>query len=263
MLPGNNFMKKRQILFLAFTICIVLIGFTVFFAADNKGYIQTVFAGPQTAVLHFFQVFSPSDSKLQKENKTLTLELAKMNLIKADNNSLHDQFLTANPPNKNLLPVQIVGMPSFLPGETFPEEYILHAGKKEKVFMNAPIIYKDNLVGKVIKLEDHFSEVILVSNKDMTFSGKTSGTNAAGIVKGTGNGTVIFDNVLQSDTLKVGDVVVTSGEVDINGKGLPPDLVVGKITSVEKNASSLFQRASIAPLINFNKLADVFVLLSN
>ncbi len=256
-------MAKRQILFLVFIFCAIVAFFTLFFISDSRGYIQTVFSGPQTVLLHLFQIFKISDGKTQQENKALTLELAKMNLIKADNASLHDQFLTSNPPNKNLLPAQIVGMPSFLPGISMPEGYILHAGKKEKVFINAPIIYKDNLIGKVVNLEDHFSKVILVSNKNMSFSGKTTDTGATGIIKGTGNGTIIFDNVLLSDTLKVGDIVVTSGEVDINGKGFPPDLVVGKITSVEKNPSSLFQRASVASLINFSKLTNVFVLLSD
>jgi rod shape-determining protein MreC len=153
-------------------------------------------------------------------------------------------------------------MPSFIPGFAMPENYIIHVGKMEKVYVNAPIIYKDNLVGRVTQIEDHFSKVLLVSNKSMSFSAKTSETGANGIVRGTGNGNVIFDNVLLSDTLKVGDVVVTSGEVDINGKGFPPDLIVGKITSVEKNPSNLFQKASIAPLVDFRKLTNVFVLMS-
>ncbi|MDE2589911.1 MAG: hypothetical protein KGL95_09645, partial [Patescibacteria group bacterium] len=210
-------MVKRQILFFVFIICAVVVVLTLFFVTDNKGYIQTVFAFPQTVFLHIYQIFKVPDSKLSQENKNLTMQLVKMNLIKADNNSLRDQFQTSNPPNKNLLPVQIVGMPSFLPAVSEPEAYILHAGKKEKVFMNAPIIYKDNLVGKVVKLEDHFSEAMLVSNKNMSFAGKSTETGASGIVRGTGNGTVIFDNVLLSDTLKVGDIIVTSGEVDING----------------------------------------------
>lgn len=256
-------MTRRQILLPVFILCILLSIVIILFVSDGKGYIQTIFSGPQTVLLHLTQFFSIPTNKLQKENADLTVKLAKMNLIKGDNASLHDQFLTPNPAHQNLLPSQIVGMPSFMPGVSMPENYIIHVGKKENVYINAPIIFKDNLVGRVIQTEDHFSKVLLVSNKSMSFSAKTSETQASGIIRGAGNGAIVFDNILLSDSLKVGDVVVTSGEEDINGKGFPPDLIVGKITSVEKNPSNLFQKASIAPLLDFRKLTNVFVLMSD
>lgn len=70
---------------------------------------------------------------------------------------------------------------------------------------------------------------------------------------------MILDNVLLSETLKVGDVVLTNGDIDQNGKGLPPDLIVGKITSVDKNPSALFQKADVVSFVDFSKLSTLFV----
>lgn len=256
-------MRRRQIFFPVFILCALTVFFIFLFISDTKGYIQTIFSTPQTLSLHIFKLFSLPQENIRKENVSLTIQLAKLDLIKADNASLRDQFQTSYPSQKNLLPAEIVGMPSFFPGVSMPEEYIVHVGKKDRVFLNAPVVFKDNLIGEVVLMQDHFSKVLLVSNKSTSFSAKTSETGATGIIRGEGNGSIIIDNVLLSDTLKVGDVVVTSGEVDINGKGFPPNLIIGKITSIEKNPSNLFQKASVAPLVDYSRLTNVFVLLSD
>jgi len=256
-------MIKKKIPIFVFIFCIFLSIVTLVFIKDRKGLIHATFSIPQTTTLFIFNFFRIGQSSESKENILLRTELAKMNLLQADNASLRDQFQTSSPLQSQLLPSTIVGMPSFLPGFSMPEEYVIHAGKKDKVEINYPIIYKDNFIGKVVDLQDNFSKVLLVSNKNTSFTAKTAQTEATGIVRGMGNGRIIFDNVLLSDSLKVGDMVVTGGDVSLNGKGFPPGLIIGKITSVERNPSNLFQKASVLPLVDFSRLINVFVLISN
>ena len=94
----------------------------------------------------------------------------------------------------------------------------------------------------------------------MSFPAKTSQTNAIGVLKGSGNNTMVLDNVVLSDDLKVGDLVVTAMDQDIKSQGFPPNFIIGKIISVEKNPSSLFQRASLSGLVDVTKLSFVFVI---
>jgi cell shape-determining protein MreC len=54
---------------------------------------------------------------------------------------------------------------------------------------------------------------------------------------------------------------LTNGDITLSGSGFPPDLVVGKITSVEKKPSSLFQKAEVESFINFSKITAVFVIV--
>ena len=72
-----------------------------------------------------------------------------------------------------------------------------------------------------------------------------------------------FQNFVLSDKFEKGDVVVTKGNIDEQGNGIPPDLIVGKIISVHKNPSALFQTAEIESLVNVSRLDTVFILEGN
>jgi rod shape-determining protein MreC len=159
-----------------------------------------------------------------------------------------------------LLPANIVGAPSFIPGISTPETFIIDKGTSDGVKVGDAVVYKNNLLGKISKISDSLSEVTLVTNTSSSFTAKTSSSQALGVIKGQGGGQMILDNVLLSDNLKPSDLVLTNGDTNLSGKGYPPDLVVGKIVSVDKKASSLFQRAEVSSFIDFAKITTVFVI---
>ena len=128
---------------------------------------------------------------------------------------------------------------------------IIDKGSTDKIKEGDSIVYKDNLLGKVGKTSPHFSIVYLLNHKGISFTATTTKTEASGIVKGVGDAGIILDNTLLSDKLDQGDTVVTKDQ---------PILVVGKIISVNKKASNLFQSADIKSLVDTQKLKMVFVL---
>jgi cell shape-determining protein MreC len=71
---------------------------------------------------------------------------------------------------------------------------------------------------------------------------------------------MIFDNVLQSSDIKISDVILTKGDQDIKGVGIPPDLILGKLISVSKKPSNLFQKGEVVSLLDFSNLSTVFVI---
>jgi rod shape-determining protein MreC len=70
-------------------------------------------------------------------------------------------------------------------------------------------------------------------------------------------------NVVLSEKLEKDDLVRTKGDVDERGQGFPPDLIVGKIISVNKQPSALFQSAEVKSLVDFSRLSTVFVITQN
>jgi cell shape-determining protein MreC len=88
-------------------------------------------------------------------------------------------------------------------------------------------------------------------------------TQALGVAKGQGGGGIILDDVVLSDTLQKGDLVLTKGDIDSHGIGIPPDLIVGEITSVSKFPSDLFQKASLKSKIDSSKLNKAFIVVNN
>jgi len=202
-----------------------------------------------------------SDIKLLKEeNINLSQKIVNENNILQDNKALRDQFETLNPRSANLIPAQIVGAPGFLPGISTPETLIIGKGEADGVKVGQAVVYKDNLVGQISKTSSFVSEVNLVSNSSSSFTAETLQTQSLGVVKGQGGGQLILDNVLLSETLEKGDIVLTKGDVSQNGLGIPQNLVVGRINSVSKNPSELFQKAEIKSFLDFTNLTEVFIV---
>jgi rod shape-determining protein MreC len=197
---------------------------------------------------------------LQAENLELTKKLVDQSKLTADNKALRDQFQIQNPKSTNLLEADVIGAPSFIPGVSVPETLILNRGTRDGVRSGQAVVYQDNLIGKVGEVFAFSSSVILVSNSSVSFTAKSLETQSQGVVKGQGGGDMVFDNVLLTDTLRKQDTVLTKGDVNTKGSGFPPDLVVGKIASVSKNPSDLFQKADVKSLIDFSKLTKVFVI---
>ncbi|HEX8965986.1 MAG TPA: rod shape-determining protein MreC [Patescibacteria group bacterium] len=258
-------MQKRQRVVFVFIICAVIAILALLLAKTGVGTgissaIQFVFSPLQKTVLHSSQNIKPQSDleKAKQQIVQLQAENAKLQVIAQDNKALRDQFQTTNPISQNVIPAEIVGMPQFIPGVSSPEGLIIAATANMQV--NMPIVYKDMLLGEITAINSRYAKVALVSSDNISFTAKTAQTGAVGIIKGQGSGQILFDNVLLSDNLRVGDMVVTTGETSFDGKGIPQGLIVGKITSIDKNPSSLFQKASVQMLVDVTRLSTVFAL---
>jgi rod shape-determining protein MreC len=194
-----------------------------------------------------------SVESLKEENAKLLIQLAKQKEIEKENQALHDQFQTENPSPQNLMPATIIG--------SNDEQFILDKGSEDNVKKGSVIVYKDNLIGKVVQVSKHLCVVHLVTNRATSFTAQTAGTQTLGVVKGAGGDTILFGNVVLSDKLQKDDIIQTKGDVDEKGTGFPPNLIVGKVISVNKKASALFQTAEVQSLVNFSKLKTVFVMM--
>lgn len=264
-------MQRRNffsIFFIFLLICSILIifGRTSFFAPVSS-LVQAVFA-PITAISYNLVskatniLYSPKFKSLQEENSALVKKLVDQAKLQADNKALRDQFQVSNPKSQSLLEADIVGAPSFVPGFSTPQVLILDRGKNDGVKVGQAVLFKESLIGKVTKVSSFLSSVTLINNSNISFTAKTMETNAQGIVRGEGGENIILDEVLLSDNLKKGDIVLTKGDENLDGIGFPPNLIVGKIESVSKNASDLFQKAEIKSEVDFTKISKVFVLIS-
>lgn len=199
-------------------------------------------------------------TKLKTENERLKQALRNQTNIENENKALKDQFQTTTISSQELLPATIIGYPSFLPGISLPEFYVIDKGEKDGIKKNQAVVVKNNLVGFIEKSESNRARVKLLTENTLAFTGKTEKTQALGVVKGRGNGEIIFDNVVLSEKLEKDDFVVTKGDTDMHGVGIPPDLIVGKIVSIDKKPSALFQVAKVHSLVDFSKTSLVFVV---
>jgi rod shape-determining protein MreC len=210
-------------------------------------------------ILHGLQ--NKTLKNLESQNSKLKKELAKKQEILNENTALKSQFRFSEDKSQILIPAKVVGQPGFLPGISLPEYLIINKGYKSGVSEGSGVIIGNNLVGKVSKAYPDFSKIELITNKNSSFTARISDKpDINGVIKGQGGDEVVFDNVPLSSELKKGSEVITKGDRDENGRGYLPDLSVGKIVSVEKEQSKLFQRAKVVSPLDFKNLDMVFVI---
>jgi rod shape-determining protein MreC len=205
-----------------------------------------------------YTTFSPTpgeqtvQDKLQDENTNLKLQLAKMKEFENDNKALRDQFAKTSPAPKNLVPAAVVGLSD--------TTMMIDKGEADSIKIGEVAIVKNNLIGSISKVSPHLSVVTLISNPITSFTAKTTKTNTIGVVRAQGSDSIYLDNVVLSDKLETDDMVVTKGDINADGQGYPPDLIVGTIASVNKVDSNLFQQAKIRTLLNLSKIRMVFII---
>jgi rod shape-determining protein MreC len=193
------------------------------------------------------------NEKLRKENQSLLSENAMLGDMKNENAALREQL--------NLLPRdKYVLTPAFLisqdPNGT-GNWLEIDKGSKDGIAVGMPVIVSRGIfIGKIQEVGINSSKVILLTNPKSKINVTTLENGAKGIVSGEYGLGIIFDMVLQTDTINVGDSVITSG---IGGE-IPRGLYVGTVQEVHQSEDHLFQQAVLTAPLQVSKLQMVFVI---
>lgn len=262
-------MRKRERFFLTF-FSFLFLSALLFFVAKASWFsgIRAVFESGlkpfQQAVSSFVQFpqnFSDIEKdQLRKEIAALQKKIADQKQLEKDLSALKDQFQITYPKSEILLPAKIIGVPRFLPGVSAPSIFIIDKGEKDGVKVRHAVVVKDTVVGKVTKTSKTMAVVTILTDSSSIFSAVTQ-SFVLGVVRGVDGGNIVFDNILSSQKVSIGEIVVTKGDINEEGIGYLPNLVVGKIISIDKTQSSLFQMVKLKSLLDFSSLSTVFVIV--
>lgn len=201
------------------------------------------------------------------ENQMLKKKLVDQQKLQKEAAALRDQFESTKTKSLRLLPAQVVGVFAFVPGVTTAEFITLDKGVNDGIEKGQAVIIEDHLIGIVSVVGKALSRVQLIAGPKTIITAKVlsqegnGGNEVLGVVKGLGWEELVLENVLPSETVKVKDIVVTKGDLDVHGKGIPADLIIGTIASVEKKPSALFQTAKVIRRQNISIASHVFIVL--
>jgi rod shape-determining protein MreC len=142
---------------------------------------------------------------------------------------------------------------------------LLGSGAKDGVLLDDVVISDRGVVGRVSEVGNNYSKVLLVTDSASAVSALVQGSRAAGIVRGQFGDTLVMDWILQTEDVKVGDVVITAGLAIGNDlKSLyPKGLILGKVVEVTKGENGTFQRAILVPAVDLRHLENVLVVHTN
>jgi rod shape-determining protein MreC len=148
------------------------------------------------------------------------------------------------------------------PPTPYVQEVQIAAGTDAGVRKDAPVVTDDGLVGLVTEVTSNSAKVTLLTDQQSNVSAVVLESNAPGIVRhGTSASTLILDRVGKDQLVEEGNLVVTAGWRSEKLESLyPPGIPIGKVKSVGQQDVDLFKRIQIAPLVDFDSLAEVIVL---
>jgi len=119
------------------------------------------------------------------------------------------------------------------------------------------------LVGRVTEVGPDSATVVLLTDASSTVIGQLSGTAAIGEVVGELGGVLVMQQIDSSETVGVGEEVVTAG-IELGGgvrSPYPKGLLVGQVVDVRRDPNDVVQTAYLQPAAELDKLEYVLVIL--
>ncbi len=149
----------------------------------------------------------------------------------------------------------------YIATDPFNHTLVLDKGSVHKVVRGAPVIDGHGLIGQVIRVYPHSSEVRLLTNPQQVvpvINHRTGKRNLVyGTAKDTPQGSLLEMRFLPlTDDVKQGDVIATSGTGGVYPAGLP----VGVVTKVEKYNRNNFLYVQLNPAGKFNTVSHVLII---
>lgn len=202
---------------------------------------------------------------LKSRNDSLLLENALLRNALYNEQPIHEA--TRNPqdtasyqPKKlayNHLPAKVINN-----SIRFVNNYLtINKGTKDGLVPGMGIITSNGIAGKIKASSDNFSVAYSLLHSNMPISSKLKGSGHLCSTKWDGKDYTKAKllNLAMHIPVEVGDTVVTSGFNAV----FPNDLMIGKVSKVEKLPNDIFQTVSIDLSTDFSNLDHVYVIKYN
>jgi rod shape-determining protein MreC len=120
------------------------------------------------------------------------------------------------------------------------------------------VITTEGVVGHIFRPQNNTSHVLLIGDRYSVIDGVDQRSRARGLVEGKSSDNLVLRHVDKSEDVKEGDLIVTSGLDNIFPKGFP----IAVISKVENKAYTVSLRVELKPVVEPNKLEEVFIILN-
>lgn len=136
---------------------------------------------------------------------------------------------------------------------------LIDRGSSNGISKNFPVVNQDGiLVGKIFEVKEKSSLVLIMLDRRSRVAATIQNKDGTiGIVEGGHGLASSMKFIPQTEKISIGNLVITSGLEET----IPRGLLIGTIESVINDVRDPFQEATIKPLVDFEKLITVAVIL--
>lgn len=199
-----------------------------------------------------------SNEELQIENGKLRSEIQFLRDLKEENDRLREQLGYRQRSLFNLKSAEVLARNP----RAWWNAVTVSLGSRDGVRVDQPVITPDGVVGRVVTVDDHLAQVLLLTDPNCRIAARVEGSQEHGIIHGsriTGeSGQVLELNFLSREArLQKGQRVYTSGLGGI----FPHGILLGRIESFRKGA--IHGQALVRPAVEVSRLDSVFIMLGS
>jgi rod shape-determining protein MreC len=206
------------------------------------------------------------NAKLKKEVEDLRTQVVANETAAQENKRLQELLGYVDgprfPENYSGVATRVVARPP----TAYDQEMLVAAGSESGIQVNDPVVTEEGLVGLVTDVTSNGAKVTLLTDQSSAVSAMVLESGAAGIVRHgpSDPSALILDRVGKDALVQEGDLVITAGWRSGSLESLyPRGIPIGTVKSVGQQDVDLYKRIQIAPLVNFDALSDVIVLVPN
>lgn len=227
----------------------------IFFISPFQEFITRSIRSSQNVWKHYFNLVSVAEEN-DRLKAALNEALAEKNRYveaKLANDRLRTMLNFHRSMQTRVISAEVVGRdPS-----TWFKTVIIDKGRAHGITEGVPVAVYEGVVGQVTEVADGYAKVLLLIDQNSAVDALVQRTRARGVIKGQSEGPYRFDHVLRKHDVQIGDTVISSGLDGVYTKGLR----IGHVSEVIKPNSGIFQKVSVTPFVDFEKLEEVLILL--
>jgi rod shape-determining protein MreC len=201
----------------------------------------------------------PNPDALKTENRAvrelnlyLSSELIKSRQALTENTKLRDMLEFKQGIDYPLVSAEVVGKSTI----ELREYVTINKGKNENIARGMAVRTDAGLTGIVVIVEDNYSLIETLNNRQVKISAKINRNGIDGILIWGGNKYFNLQNIPKSFDVQVGDELVTSNY----SRKYPPGIPIGKVIKVEDDKTTLFHKIYVEPYVSFSTLEQVFII---
>jgi rod shape-determining protein MreC len=204
------------------------------------------------------------NEKLRKQVEALRQRVIQEQTAVSENDRLRDLLSFVDGPS---FPAGFSGVSTRVvgrPPSAYNQQVLIAAGSSAGIRRNDPVLTQDGLVGLVTNVTSNGAKVTLLTDQSSAVSAIVLESGSAGLVRHgpSDSSALVLDRVGKDEFVEEGNLVITAGWRSGKLESLyPRGIPVGMVKSVGQQDVDLYKRIQVAPLVNFDALAEVIVLV--
>jgi rod shape-determining protein MreC len=203
------------------------------------------------AIIHL----ASENTRLRAENAEYLVKSSEAQEAIQENERLRQLLGFKNRSHLNLKAVEVITTDP-LPGV---HSLLIDAGSAQGAAKHQAVINDKGLVGKLVQVSEQNSIVQVLLDRNLGVAVRMTNCRANGFTRWAGLNRLLLENIPASAPVRIGEEVVCSGLDGIFPEGIP----VGRVVYSEKREGSLFLLVEVEPYVNFSRLEEVFLVLSD